>query len=103
MSQQIISPRFDDKNNYTLSGYKANNGYSSLEKLFSTDREDVIEEVKQSGLRGRGGAGFPAGMKWSFVPKNTDKPKYLCVRNSGYPEHRCERRSRSSPPKVWSN
>ena len=41
--------------------------------------DEVIEEVKKSGLRGRGGAGFPTGMKWSFIPKSNDKPKYLCV------------------------
>jgi len=75
----IISKRFGDPENYKLAGYKKNGGYRSLEKLFKMAPADVIEEVKKSGLRGRGGAGFPAGMKWSFVPKNTDKPKYLCV------------------------
>ena len=40
--------------------------------------EEVIEEVKASGLRGRGGAGFPTGMKWGFVPKDSPKPRYLC-------------------------
>jgi NADH-quinone oxidoreductase subunit F len=78
-SPRIISSRFDDPNNYTLEGYKKNGGYRSLEKLFKMEPDAVIEEVKKSGLRGRGGAGFPTGMKWSFVPKSTDKPKYLCV------------------------
>lgn len=79
MSIKIISARFDDEQNYTLDGYRNNGGYGSLEKLFAMQPDEVIEEVKLSGLRGRGGAGFPTGMKWSFVPKNIDKPKYLCV------------------------
>ncbi len=79
MSHIIISTRFDKKDNHTLAGYLANGGYRTLAKLFGMKPDDVIEEVKRSGLRGRGGAGFPTGMKWSFVPKNTDKPKYLCV------------------------
>jgi NADH-quinone oxidoreductase subunit F len=74
-----ISERFGDPENYTLSGYRKNGGYRSLKKLFKMSPDEVIDEVKKSGLRGRGGAGFPAGMKWSFVPKETDKPKYLCV------------------------
>ena len=64
---------------YTLNIYKQTGGYASIDKLFSMKPDDVIEEVKKSGVRGRGGAGFPAGLKWSFIPKETDKPKYLCV------------------------
>ena len=79
MTQKIISARFDEKNAHTLDGYKALGGYGTLKKLFGMKPDDVTEEVKRSGLRGRGGAGFPTGMKWSFIPKNTDKPKYLCV------------------------
>jgi len=79
MPKKIISIRFDKPGNHTLKGYLANGGYRTLEKVFAMKPDDVIEEVKRSGLRGRGGAGFPTGMKWSFVPKNTDKPKYLCV------------------------
>jgi NADH-quinone oxidoreductase subunit F len=52
--------------------------YDTLKKTLEKSADDVIEEMKASGLRGRGGAGFPAGMKWSFVPKDIDKPKYLC-------------------------
>ena len=56
----------------------ANGGYQALEKaLKQMTPETIIEEVKKSGLRGRGGAGFSTGMKWSFVPKGTDKPKYI--------------------------
>ncbi len=79
MSKKIISINFDKPDAYKLSVYEDLGGYGSLEKLFKMDPADVIDTVKKSGLRGRGGAGFPAGMKWSFVPKDTDKPKYLCV------------------------
>ena len=54
-------------------------GYKSLRKAIENGPEWVINEMKASGLRGRGGAGFPTGMKWSFVPKNVDRPKYVLV------------------------
>ena len=58
--------------------YRANGGYRSVEKaLKSMSPEDVVEEVKKSGLRGRGGAGFPTGMKWSFLAKPEGVPRYL--------------------------
>ena len=79
MAQNIISKRFDVPGNNIFSTYVANGGYRSLPKVFGMNPDDVTEEVKKSGLRGRGGAGFPTGMKWSFVPRNADKPKYLCV------------------------
>jgi len=60
--------------NYILHG-----GYSALKKALEMNPYDIIEEVKKSNLRGRGGACFPTGLKWSFMPKNTQKPKYLCV------------------------
>jgi NADH-quinone oxidoreductase subunit F len=79
MSEKIISINFNKPDAYKLDVYESTGGYKSLDKVFGMKPDDVIEEVKNSGLRGRGGAGFSAGMKWSFVPKNTDKPKYLCV------------------------
>ncbi|MGD8413145.1 MAG: NADH-quinone oxidoreductase subunit NuoF [Candidatus Latescibacterota bacterium] len=75
----ILSARFNVPDNNKLEVYKQQGGYRSLEKAFAMSTDDLIEEVKKSGLRGRGGAGFPAGMKWSFVPKDNSKPKYLCV------------------------
>ncbi len=60
----------------TVEGYRAAGGYAALEKALAMEPEAVIEEVKSSGLRGRGGAGFPAGVKWGFIPK-TDQQKYL--------------------------
>jgi NADH-quinone oxidoreductase subunit F len=79
MAKKIVSIRFDRPDNHTLATYVAGGGYGSLAKLFKMKPEEVTETVKRSGLRGRGGAGFPTGMKWSFVPKHIDKPKYLCV------------------------
>jgi len=65
------------KNSRTLSTYRRLGGYSALEKALSMTPAEVIEEVKASGIRGRGGAGFPAGVKWGFVPRDTTKPKYM--------------------------
>jgi NADH-quinone oxidoreductase subunit F len=62
----------------SLDGARKTGGYAALEgALGKTSPEEIIEIVKASGLRGRGGAGFPTGMKWGFVPKQTSKPKYL--------------------------
>ena len=60
----------------TVAGYRAAGGYAALAKALAMEPGEVIAEVKSSGLRGRGGAGFPAGLKWGFIPE-TDKPKYL--------------------------
>ncbi|HEU4332886.1 MAG TPA: NADH-quinone oxidoreductase subunit NuoF [Candidatus Eisenbacteria bacterium] len=66
-------------NSHTLDVYRQHGGYTALETALKKAPDDIIDVVKRSGLRGRGGAGFPAGTKWGFVPKSTDKPKYLCV------------------------
>jgi NADH-quinone oxidoreductase subunit F len=66
------------ENSHTLEVYRQHGGYEALKKtLTSLSPDDVINEVKKSALRGRGGAGFPTGMKWSFVPKDSPKPKYV--------------------------
>ena len=65
---------------HTLATYQSRGGYASWRKVVEGMKpEQVIEEVKASGLRGRGGAGFPTGMKWSFVPKSTDKQAVFTV------------------------
>jgi len=78
MSEAILSANFGKPDSHKLTAYVASGGYKALRKALAMAPEQVVEEVKKSGLRGRGGAGFPAGMKWSFIPK-TEKPKYLCV------------------------
>lgn len=68
-----------------LEGYKKNGGYVQLAKALKMQPQAIIDEVKASGLRGRGGAGFPTGMKWGFLPKN-DEPRYLlCNADEGEP------------------
>jgi len=73
----VISRLFGVPGSRTLKVYREHEGYRALEKAVQMTPEQIVEEVKKSGLRGRGGAGFPAGMKWSFVPKDTSKPKYI--------------------------
>ena len=76
---RILSEYFGDPAARTLAGWRERGGYRALEKALRMDRAAVIEEVKQSGLRGRGGAGFPTGVKWSFMPKDDGKPHYLLI------------------------
>lgn len=79
MATRVIFEKRDIEGIKGLEVYRKNEGYQGLEKALAMAPADLIELVKQSGLRGRGGAGFPTGLKWSFVPNNTGKPKYLCV------------------------
>ncbi len=77
-----------DGSNWHLKDYEARGGYAALKKIFSEKitPDAVTAEVKKSGLRGRGGAGFPAGLKWSFMPKQYTGPKYLvCNSDEGEP------------------
>jgi NADH-quinone oxidoreductase subunit F len=81
-----------DGSNWRLKGYEARGGYQALRKILGLDGgagmtpDQVVAEVKSSGLRGRGGAGFPTGLKWSFMPKNYAGPKYLvCNSDEGEP------------------
>ncbi|MGB7171950.1 MAG: NADH-quinone oxidoreductase subunit NuoE, partial [Candidatus Acidiferrales bacterium] len=75
---RVISQRFGIRDSRTLKVYEQHEGYVALKKaLKEMTPEQIIDEMKKSNLRGRGGAGFPTGMKWSFVPKNSPKPKYV--------------------------
>ncbi len=80
----VLSDDWDTEQPWKLSSYTSRGGYSALDKAFAMAPDDVIAAVKDSGLRGRGGAGFPTGMKWSFIPQGagpdgTIKPHYLVV------------------------
>ena len=86
ISPQIVAGL--DGTNWRLEDYVKRGGYEALRKILSSGMspEDVIEEVKTSGLRGRGGAGFPTGLKWSFMPRNLPGQKYLvCNSDEGEP------------------
>lgn len=76
---KVLSKRFGLPNSASLDTYVANDGYKAFRKALEMTPKDIIEEVKVSNLRGRGGAGFPTGMKWSFVPRESPKPKYIVV------------------------
>jgi len=77
--QPVLTSHVNEPNSYTLDFYQKNlRGYEGLRKALTMKPNDIIEQVKASGLRGRGGAGFPTGMKWQFVLKDTPKPKYIC-------------------------
>jgi NADH-quinone oxidoreductase subunit F len=78
--EKLISKYFIPGKTFTIDEYIADGGYNAARDVFSKfDPKGLIEEVKKSNLRGLGGAGFPCGMKWSFIPQNTGKPVYLTV------------------------
>lgn len=74
---KIVLPEI--ANFHQLPVYIENGGYSAAASALKQTRDEIIDTVKKSGLRGRGGAAFSAGLKWSFMPKNSGKPHYLCV------------------------
>src|SRR5512141_883247 len=73
---KVISKRFG-MGAANIDRYLELDGYKAVQKALKMSPDDIINEVKNSNLRGRGGAGFPTGMKWSFVPKQSAKPKYV--------------------------
>jgi NADH-quinone oxidoreductase subunit F len=75
----VLTDNWDQDRSWTLAAYEAQGGYAGLDKAFAMKPDEVIDAVKASGLRGRGGAGFPTGMKWGFIPQDNPKPKYLVV------------------------
>jgi NADH-quinone oxidoreductase subunit F len=74
----VLTRYVREPNSFTLDFYLQHEGYAGLRQALAMQPNDVIETVKASGLRGRGGAGFPTGLKWQFVQKDTPKPKYIC-------------------------
>jgi len=77
--EPVLLARVGKPDSETLSTYRADGGYKALEAALGMPPRDVIQTVKDSGLRGRGGAGFPCGLKWTFLPENHPGPIYLCV------------------------
>jgi NADH-quinone oxidoreductase subunit F len=75
----VLSATWDAERSWTLATYEANGGYVGLRKALGMDPGAVVQTVKDSGLRGRGGAGFPTGMKWGFLPAPDGGPRYLVV------------------------
>ena len=76
----MIDPDVRELSHYTKLG-----GYEGLKKALDMDPSAVVEEVKKSNLRGRGGAGFPCGLKWSFMPKDDGQKYFLCNADEGEP------------------
>jgi NADH-quinone oxidoreductase subunit F len=75
----VLTDNWDQERSWTLPAYQDRGGYGALKTALGMAPDDVIAAVKDSGLRGRGGAGFPTGMKWSFIPQDNPHPKYLVV------------------------
>src|SRR6266481_383899 len=79
LETKVVSKRFTLENSERLDTYLAHDGFKAFTKAKQMTPEAIVEEVKASALRGRGGAGFPTGMKWSFVPRSSPKPKYIVI------------------------
>ncbi len=80
MAEKILTKHFEVENLFKIDVYLKQNGYEAAKKAIKKmEPDEILNQVKAANLRGRGGAGFPAGVKWSFVPKDVEKPKYLCV------------------------
>src|SRR3954454_5612923 len=75
----VLTARWTEPEPWTLATYQRTNGYAALRKALGMDPDAIIQLVKDSGLRGRGGAGFPTGTKWGFIPQGDGKPHYLVV------------------------
>jgi NADH-quinone oxidoreductase subunit F len=75
----VLTKGWDEADSFTLAGYQRGGGYRALRKALAVPPDDLVQMGKDSGLRGRGGAGFPAGMKWAFIPQGDGKPHYLVV------------------------
>jgi NADH-quinone oxidoreductase subunit F len=75
----VLTAHWDEPDGFTLAGYRRTGGYRALAQALTTPQDDLIAMVKEAGLRGRGGAGFPTGLKWSFIPQGDGRPHYLVV------------------------
>ena len=75
----VLTAHWDQPDSFTLEGYRREGGYRALEQALRMPQGDIVGALKGSGLRGRGGAGFPTGVKWGFIPQGDGKPHYLVV------------------------
>jgi NADH-quinone oxidoreductase subunit F len=86
LETRVVLKGMEENNSWTMSVYQKNGGYEAAKKATTMEPEALVAEVKNSGLRGLGGAGFPTGVKWGFIPKNATKPIYLvCNADEGEP------------------
>ena len=85
MEHKLLTEHYHREDYKTLAGYQKQGGYQTLKKALSLKPATLIEEVKESGLRGRGGAGFPTGVKWGFLPENGEPRYLLCNADEGEP------------------
>ena len=104
MANEVCLRNLDQERPWLLEQYQSRGGYAVLQKVLSEKvaPETIIEEVKNSGLRGRGGAGFPTGLKWSFISRNAPGNKYVvCNSDEGEPGTFKDRVLMNSMPGNW--
>ncbi|HLN92147.1 MAG TPA: NADH-quinone oxidoreductase subunit F, partial [Patescibacteria group bacterium] len=77
--EKVLTTHFANERYRRLDTYRQYGGYEALKKAFAMTPEAIIDEVKKANLRGRGGAGFPAGVKWGFLPKDLSQPRVLVI------------------------
>ena len=85
MEHKLLTQHYHEEGYVTLEGYKSFGGYQTLKSTFKKKPEEIVSIVKDSGLRGRGGAGFPTGVKWGFLPNNLEPRYLLCNADEGEP------------------
>ena len=85
MEHKLLTEHYHRDKYRVLEGYKERGGYQTLKKALKKKPSEIVDEVKESGLRGRGGAGFPTGVKWSFLPNNKEEAYLICNADEGEP------------------